>query len=178
MERKKIWVFITILFVVCVILGLVSSSREKDSGVKVVMKETTSESEKFTPESEEVTEDEGSSVTFTTEGTFESKLLKSCNVYISSLFSNSNSDMSVSESIADEIESKVSAISPQGGYISRMVNIEHSGLSDLENGVYEYIAISKVYCIDMSSRSYSYDVVIVLSVSEVGVVEDFTLYMF
>lgn len=156
-------VVLAILLVQCVFSG--SSSSEKPS---ISIKDGT-----------EVTEDvEESDVQFVSKYSKEQGIVKSCDTYLNSLFCGSKTDMQVSSTIYDSVISKVSSVSPDGGFLARQLDIQHSGLSYFYDGLYKYIAIGKVYCIDMSSNSFSYDVIINMSVDENNVVTDFSLYSY
>lgn len=170
---KKYWVVILVLLLVSLIVAVLVRHTPRDEGN--IPKITISDGiEEGTREEDQTPANE---VVFDVEYATEKSLLKNCDEYLVCIFSGSKTDMLVSSSIADTVNEKLKAVSPSGGYLARQLNIVQSGLTESTDGVVEYMAVAKVYCIDLNSKSFSYDIVIQMCLDD-GVVVDFSLFSF
>lgn len=175
--RNKV-VFTILLIVVlgalALLLFLKLPRNSKDSTTVVIQESTGEFTENNTEPSSESTDN---IIVFDTEFATESSVQSMCDSYVCLIFSGSKTDMVVSSELSDTIDSKLSAISPNGGFVARQATISSSGLEVKEEG-YGYLAVLDVYCMDRYNVSSKFNVVVRLDLSSNCVVEGFELYSF
>lgn len=168
--------FIAVGLIWVLVLTLGKVNKEDDKGKNIVIYNT---GEDILEPSSESSAKPDNSVVMLTDNAEEKALLSSCDTFVCSVFSGSKSEMPVYSDVKDTITSKVSAVSPSCGFIARQANINYSGITEAdEEGNIGYVAIADVYCLDMESNSYGYDVVVKMILDSDGAVSNFELYMF
>lgn len=171
----KVCVTIAILCILLLgVIKVVSRVTDEEPKKEVLLKseETPSKEIEPTETKEDDTEDE--TVVFdVSEDALNSKSLIDYDSFIQTLFVSNSFVLDVNKDIEESIKSQVSAVAPLSGYISRQVDIQHSGLDESGN----YLGILDVFCLDDKSKQYKFTVVVTMSVSK-GVVSSFSLSMF
>ena len=159
--------FVVLIIVVLLILVLLLLFKDKDDSVTITLVEGASS----------IHTDEEGSVVFDVSSAKDISNLSVCDSYVKSLFEEGVSELFVDNSLVDTISNKVSAFEPEGSILSKHVGIKRSGVRDITDTEYEYLAVSEISYIGVDFQTISFDAVIRLSVSD-DIVVAFDLFVF